>query len=167
MSAVTVERTPEDGRLLVRPPSLTRRRPVLSFLGVLALVCLVLAGVGRSGVAAPQVRMRITGGFDVGSTQCATTYSLVNDGLRPVEVETVAWGPGVGLVAPGTELHTAEAAMSRTADDISPFAPFTLPGGAHREIVVPYPCTSMNPAGDPAVHVRSADLGLRRTIRPT
>lgn len=167
MSApVVVERTPEDGRLLVRPPSLARRRPVLSFLGGLALVCLVLAGVGRSGVAAPQVRMRITGGFGTGA-QCATTYSLVNDGLRPVEVEAVSWSPGVGLAEPGTELHTADAAMSLTVDDIPPFAPFTLPGGTHREIVAPYPCTALNPVSDPAVHVRSADLGLRRTIRPS
>ena len=165
MSAVTVERTPEDGRLLVRPPSLARRRPVLSFLGVLVLLCLVLAGVGRSGVAAPQVRMRVTGGFDAGS-QCATTYSLVNDGLRPVEVEGVTEVSDVGLVAPGTDLHTADAAMSRTIEDIPPFAPFALPGGAHREIAVPYPCATMDPVGDPAVHVRSADLGLRRTIRP-
>ncbi len=55
MSAAVVARTPEDGRMLVRPPTLARRRPVLSFVGGLGLVCIVLAGVGRSGVTAPQV----------------------------------------------------------------------------------------------------------------
>ncbi len=108
----------------------------------------------------------MTGSIE-GTTSCATTFSLVNDGLRAVEVEGVEWPAAVGLVEHGTDLHTAEAVMALTPDDISPFAPFTLAGGSGREISLAFPCQTMDPAGQPVVHVRSADLGLRRRISPT
>ncbi len=171
MSAV-VERTPEDGRLLVRPSSLVRRRPVLSFLAVLGIVALVLGGVGRSGVAAPQVRMWANGSLD-DATRCVALHSLVNDGLRPAEVTGVSGAVAAGVLEGRGDLDpgTAPPARALTAADIPPFAPFTIPGGAARVIAVEIPCPSGGPTepfdpNDLVVHVRSVDLGIRRDVRP-
>jgi hypothetical protein len=166
--SVVVERTPEDGRLLVRPPSLAARRPVLSFLAVLGIVCLVLGAVGRAGVAAPQVRMRANGSLD-DTAGCVALHSLVNDGLRPAEVTGVSGAVAVGVLESSGDLDpgTAPPARALTAADIPPFAPFTVPGGAARVIAVEVPCPaeSFGP-DDLVVHVRSVDLGIERDVRP-
>jgi hypothetical protein len=167
VTAPTVARGSDDGRLLVRPAALGRRRPVLSFVGLIALVVLVLLAVGRSGVLAPQVEVHTTGSLGDGSTTCATTYSVLNAGLRPVEVVAVDQ-PDVRLAPLGAVLDSAEAMETLRPADLPPFAPFTIPGGGHRTVAVAYPCTDA-PDDDRgiAVEVRSADLGLRRTVHPS
>jgi hypothetical protein len=166
MSAAVVERTPDDGRLLVRPPTLVRRRPVLSFVGLLALVCVVLAGVGRSGVIAPQAEVRHTGSLGDGTASYAPTYSLVNHGVRPIEVEAVVSPGAVGLAPKGgIDLSDPNRPIRLTVDDVPAFAPFTLAGGAGRTLVVDLPCADVV-AGTVVfeVRIRSADSGLRRTL---
>lgn len=154
-----------DGRLLDRPAALPRRHPVLSFLGLVLLVCAVLAGVGRSGATVPQAEVQTLGDVGMNTTSCALAYSLVNHGLRPLEVEAVtAWGR-VRVADPDTELTSAEAVMDLDPRSLPAFAPFTLAGGSHRDLVVEAPCPEPGVVlPELEVHIRSTDAGLRRTL---
>ncbi|HMJ76264.1 MAG TPA: hypothetical protein VK507_09845 [Iamia sp.] len=164
MSAVAVRPAPDDGRLVVRPTTRGRRRPVLSFVGVLALVALALLAVGRSGVVAPQVELHTDGPVAMNAEPpCYSAYSVVNHGFRPVEVRSVTVS-GVRLVPPGTNLQTADSLMTlEPTEDLPLFVPFTVPGGSYRKIVVPLSCTDTG--GNLEVSVRSVDLGLWTTLR--
>lgn len=165
MTAVVVERTPEDGRLLVRPASLGRRRPVLSFVGVLVLLCLVLLGVGRSGAVAPQAEIQHPFSLGDGSTSYAPSYTVVNYGLRPVEVVAVRSSSTVLMAGPGEDL---ELTGSPTLPDLPVFAPFTIPAGGRRTLVVDLgpPCPDGLGFGPLRLEVvvRSADVGVRDTL---
>jgi hypothetical protein len=165
MSAVLAPHTPER-RLLARPASLGRRRPVLSFLGLILGICLVLLAVGRSGVAAPQVGLQLTGDVQTDDpTSFALTYSLVNRGLRPVEVQAAGVAGEVRLVPRQVDLHDADVHMAARADDFPSFAPFTMAGGSHQTFVIEVPCVEAGGAtAELTIDVRSADLGLRETL---
>jgi hypothetical protein len=166
MSAVDVRKAPDDGgRPLGRPATRGRRRPVLSFVGVILLVALALAAVGRSGVAAPQARLTSSGSIGDGSVSYAGTYSLVNDGLRPVEVVAIRSPVPVRLAPVGQDPGLARDSWTRRAEDLPAYAPFTVPRTGRRTLVVPLPCA--DGTGRPLtleVVIRSVDLGLRRKI---
>ena len=165
MTAVVVERTPEDGRLLVRRASLGRRRPVLSFVGVLVLLAVVLLGVERSGVVAPQAELQHTISLGDGSATYAPAYSLVNHGLRPVEVVAVRSSSTVLVADAGEDLVLSGSA---TLPDLAAFAPFTIPAGGRRDLVVDLgpPCPGGTGFGTLSLEVvvRSADAGVRATL---
>jgi hypothetical protein len=159
--------TTDDGRLLVRPASLGQRRPVLSFVAVLALAGLTLTFVGRSGVLAPQAELRHTGSLGDGTVSYAPTYSLVNHGVRPIEVEAVVSPGAVGLTPRGgIDVDEPGRSAGLTVADVPAFAPFTLPGGAGRTLVVDLPCDDVvrDPEVVVEVRIRSADSGIRRTF---
>jgi len=165
MSAVDARPTPDDGRLLVRPSTRVRRRPVLSFVGVIALVALALLAVGRSGVAAPQARLTLSGSVGDTPTSYAGTYSLVNDGLRPVEVVAVRAPVPIRLAPVGEDPGVALDSWATRAWELPAFAPFTVPRTGRRTLVVPLPCDGGTvPPLTLEVVIRSVDLGLRRTL---
>ncbi|HEU5152102.1 MAG TPA: hypothetical protein VFU19_16530 [Iamia sp.] len=155
-----------DGRPLVRPPALGRRRPVLSFVGVIALVAVVLLAVGRSGLTVPQAAVQTVSSTGDGTTTCGTVYTVVNHGLRPVEVLSVTAGGPVWSPPPGVDLRTIGTAMAVDPRTLPPFAPMTVPRDGHTEIVVGVSCAEGS-LFEPEVHVRSVDLGLRRTLHPS
>jgi hypothetical protein len=164
MTAVAT--APDDGRMLVRPVELGRRRPVLSLLGVIVAIALVLLAGGRSGVLAPQAELEALGSLGDGMTFYAPAYAVANHGWRPIEVDIVRAPGAVHVAGPDVDLLSTEAYERTDIDDLPVFAPMTVAGGDHRTLVVAVPCVDevVRPI-ELVVRVRSVDTGLARTLR--
>jgi hypothetical protein len=177
---VTATVAPPPAPVRRGPPP--RRRPVLRFALALGVVGLVLAGVAWSGVLWPQARLApspvsavasVRPGADGGllvddlATTDEVAVDVTNLGGTAVEVRRVVWEldrPHEVRVAPAG----ADGPPFVEVADLAPFAPFALPAGATRTIVLlsERPCPQAvvaSPLPDVRVEVASP-FGRTRTL---
>jgi hypothetical protein len=108
------------------------RAPVGRFVGVVATIAAVLLLVAWSGAAAPALQAQTVGEgtADGGRTGYLVVW-LHNTGSLPVEVDRVTWRSDA--------LADSEVLVGSTdgaPEDARPFAPFAIPGGAQRAVVL-------------------------------
>lgn len=160
------------------PPEITPSRPVLRLVALAVSILTLLVVVWWSGAVAPRVRVHhtaSTGQGDPATGWAHASFEITNDGSFPVDVGslTVSRDREEGDlaiylrdpdVAAEQRSYPANPAAMVGRADLAEAAPFELPGGTSREVVLLFEvrCPGDWPT-DAHVEVTSA-AGVTRTV---